>query len=146
MPPTPDVWRPIKSYIRRDSGYWYLGLINDSGEQLVLAQHRVVLEAFVGPRPVDRQTRHLDGNKANNRLENLRWGTGKEQHQDKLRHGTYRKVYPEKKLNWEKAAEIRKLYRQGGYSQLKLAVMYDVAKVTIYKIVNGKLWVPRNWE
>jgi hypothetical protein len=33
------------------------------------------------------ECRHLDGNPANNRLENLAWGTDKENGQDRIRHG-----------------------------------------------------------
>lgn len=51
--------------------------------------HRLVLEAFVGPRPSPRhEARHLDGCPSNNRLSNLAWGTAAENLADKERHGT----------------------------------------------------------
>lgn len=50
--------------------------------------HRVVLEAFVGPCPEGMECRHVDGNPANNRLDNLAWGTPKENFEDSARHGT----------------------------------------------------------
>ena len=50
--------------------------------------HRLVLEAFVGPRPAGMECRHLDGDPANNHLENLAWGTSKENGEDMTRHGT----------------------------------------------------------
>src|SRR6516162_5295689 len=37
--------------------------------------HRLVLEAFRGPRPAGMQCRHLDSNPLNNELKNLVWGT-----------------------------------------------------------------------
>ncbi|MGE0363033.1 MAG: HNH endonuclease [Vicinamibacterales bacterium] len=37
--------------------------------------HVAVLEAFVGPRPPKAEARHLDGDKSNNRLSNLAWGS-----------------------------------------------------------------------
>lgn len=49
--------------------------------------HRLVLEAFVGPCPEGMQCRHLDGDPANNRLSNLKWGTPKENQADRERHG-----------------------------------------------------------
>ena len=52
------------------------------------AVHHLVLEAFVGLRKKGLETRHLDGNPANNRLENLKWGTSLENSADAVRHGT----------------------------------------------------------
>lgn len=40
--------------------------------------HRLVCEAFHGPPPDGADTLHLDENPANNRPENLKWGTRKE--------------------------------------------------------------------
>lgn len=49
--------------------------------------HRLVLETFAGPCPPDMECRHLDGNRSNNALSNLRWGTKLENEADKDRHG-----------------------------------------------------------
>lgn len=40
--------------------------------------HQLVLEAFVGPRPAGCEVLHLNHNPADNRLENLRYGTRSE--------------------------------------------------------------------
>lgn len=59
----------------------------------VLSVHRAVLLAFVGEPPVPTDgspttyAHHLDGDKANNRLENLRWVTSRE-------HGQHHALYP----------------------------------------------------
>ena len=50
--------------------------------------HQLVMEAFVGPRPAGMDTRHLDGNPANNALANLAYGTPSENARDRRRHGT----------------------------------------------------------
>lgn len=47
----------------------------------------LVGEAFLGPRPDGLETRHLDGNPANNSARNLRYGTKSENAQDRVRHG-----------------------------------------------------------
>lgn len=50
---------------------------------------RLVLQEFVGPAPFpDAHAAHGDGDKANNRLINLRWATAKENQADVERHGT----------------------------------------------------------
>lgn len=50
--------------------------------------HRLVLTAFVGPCPEGAECRHLNGDRHDNRLENLCWGTRQENYEDRLRHGT----------------------------------------------------------
>jgi hypothetical protein len=51
--------------------------------------HVLVLLAFIGPPGPGQECRHLDGNKTNNRLSNLVWGTRKENAQDGVQHGTW---------------------------------------------------------
>lgn len=50
--------------------------------------HRLVLAAFVGPVPDGKEGCHNDGDKANNRLENLRYDTHFSNCQDTHAHGT----------------------------------------------------------
>lgn len=52
--------------------------------------HHLVLEAFVGPRPLAMEGCHGDGDPANNHLSNLRWDTRPENARDTVRHGTHR--------------------------------------------------------
>jgi hypothetical protein len=47
--------------------------------------HHLVLEAFVGLRPQGTEACHWDGDAANNKLENLRWGTSVENKADAIR-------------------------------------------------------------
>jgi hypothetical protein len=71
------------------AGYRAVGLYAEEGgkpqSQLI---HRLVCHAFHGPPPSDQHTdvRHLNGDKADNRAENLAWGTRSENMQDVLRH------------------------------------------------------------
>ena len=52
--------------------------------------HRLVLITFIGEPPKGRpQTRHLDDDKTNNKLSNLRWGSQSENEDDKRYVGTY---------------------------------------------------------
>jgi hypothetical protein len=50
--------------------------------------HRLVAEAFIGPRPEDLDTRHLNGVWTDNRAANLTYGTRSDNMQDAIRHGT----------------------------------------------------------
>jgi hypothetical protein len=68
-------------------GYLAVQLRATSGRRKWLFIHRLVLLAFA-ERAADKQTdvRHLDGNRQNNNLTNLSWGTRKENEADKDRH------------------------------------------------------------
>jgi hypothetical protein len=57
------------------------------GKRSRIFVHRLVMLAFVGPCPPGMETRHLDGNPLNNRLENLVYGTRQENAQDRVNHG-----------------------------------------------------------
>lgn len=50
--------------------------------------HRLVLLAFVGPCPEGMEACHINGDPADNRVENLRWDTRSENQRDRVRHGT----------------------------------------------------------
>lgn len=58
------------------------------GRAKTMYVHRMVLIAFNSQPAHGLQTRHLDGNKLNNSLSNLCWGTSAENAEDRRRHGT----------------------------------------------------------
>ncbi len=70
------------------SGYPTIQLSLD-GVQVTRYIHQLVLEAFVGPRPDRCEVRHLNGDRRDVRLANLRWGTRSENARDAVRHGTH---------------------------------------------------------
>lgn len=74
------------------SGYYKVGCASRKG---AITIHELVMLAFVGPRPEGKQIDHRDRNKANNKLENLRYVTPKEnmENVDKAEHHIYRGRY-----------------------------------------------------
>lgn len=102
--------------------------------------HVLVLETFVGPCPDGMQCLHRDGNPANNRLDNLRWGTPLENWEDSVRHGTtYLSIgehSPYCKLSDADVAAIRDAARRGT-PYAALAASYGVNQSTISRIVLG---------
>ena len=60
-------------------GYKLVGLSNGkSGDKSFFAVHRLVAQAFI-PNPENKETvNHIDGNKANNHVDNLEWATFQE--------------------------------------------------------------------
>lgn len=104
--------------------------------------HRLVLLAFVGPKPEDELTRHLDGNKDNNRLDNLKYGTLEENTEDSIKHGSIPigSKNGQAKLNEEKVLRIIELYSTGNFFQKELAEEFEISQVVISKIVTGTSW------
>jgi hypothetical protein len=60
-----------------------------NGKRRTVYVHALVLEAFIGPRPRGQECRHLDDDKTNNTVGNLRWGTRSENTLDKVRNGRH---------------------------------------------------------
>ena len=75
-----------KTYIK-NSGHLQTTLSRD-GAVRSYDVHSLVARAFLGECPEGMEVRHLNGNAADNRVENLRYGTRSENVQDALRHGT----------------------------------------------------------
>lgn len=76
----------------------------------------LVLEAFVGPRPEGMQCCHFpDRDRSNNRLDNLRWDTPKENYADSIKQGMQRKgnSHGMAILDDRKVRRIRKMHATG---------------------------------
>src|SRR6267378_534776 len=61
--------------------------LSKDGTRCTRKVHNLVLEAFVGPCPLGKQAAHLDDDQFDNRVENLRWATPKENSADRVRNG-----------------------------------------------------------
>ena len=73
-----------------DNGYGYLkvNLCNDRGRHKSAKVHVLVALAFHGPRPDGMQVAHVDGNRHNNRAENLTYASPTENALHMRYHGT----------------------------------------------------------
>ena len=70
-----------------NNGYGQVTLGRKTGQHV----HHLVAFAFIGPRPTTPtrlDVRHKNGNKSDNRLDNLCYGTRKQNEADKKAHGT----------------------------------------------------------
>ncbi len=103
--------------------------------------HQLILETFVGPCPEGLECLHNDGNKLNNHLSNLAWGTAKENGEDRVRHGRIRsgERHHNAKLTKSKVEEARAMHANGTPGT-KIANTLSVGLSAIYSMLNGKTW------
>lgn len=135
---TPLILKPFYSGNYR---YNAVGIYNEDGISTPTI-HRLVMLAFCGPRPDGMETRHLNGNKRDNRLSNLSWGTRTENVHDRNIHGTHNKGerHGMSKLTKKQVIEIRNLYSTGKYSYANIGKMFKVSRANIGDIVRKDSW------
>lgn len=98
--------------------------------------HVLLLETFVGPKPTrTSEARHLNDIKSDNRLENLAWGTRKQNAEDACRNGRL-----PTKLTALTARLAVLLCRKCGWSAPHAAKYFKVATGTIHSVLSGKTW------
>jgi hypothetical protein len=169
-----ETWKPIPGYegyysissigrVRRDrggqgsiagrvltckiarNGYARLHLSRRNRKKLFFV-HRLVLLAFVGPPPFDGAVvNHLDGDKRNNKLENLAWCSVTENNRHAVKLGLktrFASLSGEKNgraiLTRRQVELIREL--DGVVGQRTIAELLGVSKSLIQRIRQHKLW------
>lgn len=115
--------------------------VDDSPKQITMTVHRLVLTAFRGYRPKGMAARHLNGDRLDNRLSNLAWGSYKENSADIARHG--RIVDGERhyasKLN-DVAVRVIRLLASRKVTYRRLAEAHGVSVVCIWHVVHRSSW------
>ena len=133
-------WRQLKLSVGKRHGYAHVSICCN-GKRTCAKAHTLVLNAFRGPRLEGMECRHLDGNRTNNHLSNLVWGTQAENVADRARHGTNpvgeRNVSAV--LTEENVRKIRTLL-QSGMFQREIARRFGVSEGTVSCIALGKTW------
>ncbi|WP_165071964.1 NUMOD4 motif-containing HNH endonuclease [Paludisphaera rhizosphaerae] len=131
--------RLLKQTLRKD-GYVHLGLRVDGVTRLVLV-HRAVAEAFIGPCPERQEVDHHNGNKANNRPDNLSYCT----HKTNLRRAAARGQLargaenPRSKLTPDAAREIKAAAISPG-DLTRFANKYGVTVTAVRAVRANKTW------
>lgn len=109
LPNIVELWRPVEGWhgyevssmgrvrsrkcmqgmkLRTATNGYIMVMLTQAPRRQNVCVHQLVLRTFVGLEQPGQECRHLDGDKTNNRLENLRWGTPDENGADRIRHGT----------------------------------------------------------
>lgn len=101
--------------------------------------HRLVLETFVGQCPPGMETIHLDNNKSNNCVENLKWGTHQENTSAYGSNPFGEKIGTSKLVG----SQVREIISRGktGESHYSIARDFPVNRREISRIISGVRWV-----
>lgn len=134
-------WRRLQSNARGKDRYPCVVMRRD-GQNHRFLLHRLVLLVFIGPCPIGKEGRHLDGDSRNNHLGNLAWSTHQENMDDKKIHGT---IVRGSKINTSKLTKkdiiaIRTAYTAGSVSQRELARQYGIKQSSVHSILTRKNW------
>jgi hypothetical protein len=131
----------ILSQNKGSHGYLGVALCNGGVKGKTRTVHSIVAEAFLGPRPEGFEVMHIDGDRANPKLSNLKYGTGAENQADRFFHGTHSRgeKNPSAKMTREQVVLARQM-RANGARLAEIAKIFGVSARTVSDAVKGKTW------
>lgn len=141
---SPHTGQKMALFQQKD-GYIITSLYLADGSRKRFRVHRLVMNTFqYRENSEELQVNHIDGNKANNNLENLEWCTRSENLLHAFRTGLEQKpkgeINPNHKLTEKEVIEICELLLQK-VSYNTIAQKYNVSKGTIAHIKQKRTWV-----
>jgi len=133
----PRLLRPI-----RLGKYRGFQLRSKSGALVKRYIHRLVAEHAYGPPCAGQEVRHLDGNRHNNRFDNLAWGTRRENHADKRQHGTDAggERNPNARLTHREVEAMREIRQEQALSYEAIGRQFGVSTMTAYRAIRRQSW------
>lgn len=104
--------------------------------------HRLVMLAFVGKCPDGMEVCHNNNNGLDNRLENLRYDTRKNNQLDRVKHGTSNRGvrHGMSKLKPQEVLLIRKILKAKTLLHKEIAPIFKLHKSTISHINTKNVW------
>ena len=113
--------------------------LNKNGVATVGYVARLVAMHFIPNPDNKREVNHINGDKTDNRVQNLEWVTPSEN----IRHSLDKKLrviqpkteHPAAKLTKQDVKDIKSLYKTGKYTYQDLAERFGVSKATIHRML-----------
>lgn len=135
----------VKMHKGDRQGHWNVRISLGNGKVKEEYVHRLILETFKGNPQNYPVARHLDDDRDNNRLENLVWGTQKDNHDDAVRNRTYRPFTDEdrEKHLAEQRTPIVAIRIETGeklffLSQTEASKVLGIQQANIWKVLHGQ--------
>jgi len=119
-------------------GYLRVGISAVPNRLKVQRVHQLVMHAFRGPQN-GLNVNHKDGNKQNNRLENLEYVTKRENSIHAYATGL---MNPPFKITAEQVREVRRMRKETGYGNRKIAKALNLSR----GVVQGVLYRKSSWR
>lgn len=112
------------------NGYRRISLMNDKGKRTGVDIHRLVISAWIGPIPKGMWINHKNGDKADNRVENLEITTPSENHRHAFK--VLKRVASNSNPMRKRAIDI---LIANGFSQMDLARAFCVSQPAISQMI-----------
>jgi hypothetical protein len=166
MNDTPEIWKPIIGYegfyeisnkgrvASIKNGERFVRKANKATHYLTVSLkkrpcdlyqksptiHSLVASAFLGIRPNGYIIRHIDGNRYNNFVTNLCYGTKEDNYNDSVKHGTHAGGNNGRAVLNETSVKAIKMLLALGVGVNDISNQLGVTKPTLYAIKNNRNW------
>jgi hypothetical protein len=132
------ILKPLKTH----DGYFFVRLSNGDKFKNIRI-HRLVALTFIKGVKHKNEVNHIDGDKSNNRVDNLMWCNRSENmlhaYRSELKCSSG-ELNSNSKLTKVDVMLIRNYYENGIYKQFELANIFKVSKHAIYSIIYRRTW------
>jgi hypothetical protein len=119
------------------TGYYVVGFPAEGNRTCKREVHTLVAAAFLGPRPAQHHTHHINENKLDNRPENLVYIS----HSNHSHfHGISERPKRNARFTREDVLKIRAMLAEGNYTQWEIAHMYGAHQAQISAIKRRIQW------
>lgn len=125
--------KKITPYINNKNGYVYVYLCND-GKYKNIRLHRLVAQTFIDNPNNYNQVNHIDGNKLNNRADNLEWCNCSYNIKDMYRrNGKYEKDNEiiQKYKELKSCNEVAKIFNMSGENIRQILIRNNIERIGV---------------
>jgi predicted XRE-type DNA-binding protein len=126
------------------SASYYRVTLSKNGKIKRFSVHRLVASTFISNPENKPQVNHKDGDKLNNKLDNLEWVTVSENNRHAIDTGLSIPVKGEDhgmcKLKESDILEIRRLYHETNLTQQQIGDMFGIDRKYATEIISGECW------
>ncbi len=135
----------LKATCANRKGYHYVGVSDAHCHQHFKTVHRLIARTFLGKPPIGRyEIAHFNGDPSDNRVDNLRYASAKENQADRIRHGTL--LLGERHQNAILTeAQVREMVanyvpRDPQFGSAAFARRFGVSRYAVQRIAQGRAW------